>query len=81
MAVPIPPLSFTDAGMASASGAPVYGAPAWAGGGVWNVATSGSRASNSGSASNGVPADDFGRYLPWAMAGLAALIAWKLLRK
>lgn len=79
----IPPLSFTDAGMASASGAPLWGAPSYAGGGLWNVATSGSRASNSGSATSaqGVPVDDFSKYLPLALGGLALVMAWKLLKK
>lgn len=83
MAIPIPNLSYTDAAMTSASGAPVTGAPSYAGGGVWNVATSGSRADNKGSAtaSNGVAADDFSKYLPLALGGFALLIAWKLLKK
>lgn len=62
---------------------PLSAAPSFAGGGVWNVATSGSRASNSGSASNalGAAGDEFSKYLPLALGGLALVIAWKLLKK
>lgn len=82
MALPIPSLTFADSGMASASGAPIYGAPSYTGGGVWNVATSGSRATNSGSAAAGVPVmDSLSQYIPFAIGGLALVMAWKLLKK
>lgn len=80
----IPPLSFAAPSSASAEGAPINTAPSWAGGGVWNVATGQSTASNSGSASASAGASgaaDWSTYIPIAFGILALVIAWKLSKK
>lgn len=72
----LPPLSFSG-GSSSAEGAPLYAAPVYAGGGVWVVATSGSRADNSGSASTGAaPAENaVQNALPYLLlAGVAVMV-------
>lgn len=77
-AAPAPPSGIFDS--------PQNQAPSYAGGGVWNVATSGSTARNSGSAStsqkSGAAAgEDYSKYVPLGMGILALVIAWKMLKK
>lgn len=68
----LPPLSFSG-GSSKSEGAPLYASPTYAGGGVWVVATSGSRADNSGSASTGAaPAENALPYL--MLIGIAVVV-------
>jgi len=72
----LPPLSFSG-GSSKSEGAPLYASPTYAGGGVWVVATSGSRADNSGSASTGAaPAENaVQNALPYLMLiGIAVVV-------